>query len=45
MSWMNLTLEQIILEYKDDYEEDNISLSGDEVDDLICILRGELPMS
>jgi len=39
---MNLTLEQIILEYKDDYEEDNISLGGDEVDDLICILRAKI---
>lgn len=42
MSWMNLTLEQIILEYKDDYEEGNISLDGDEVDDLICILRAKI---
>lgn len=42
MSWMNLTLEQIILEYKDDYEEDNISLDRGEVNDLIRILRAKI---
>lgn len=41
MSWMNLTLEQIILEYKDDYN-DNVPLDGDEVNDLIRILRAKI---
>lgn len=38
---MNLTLEQIILEYKDDYN-DNVPLDGDEVNDLIRILRAKI---
>lgn len=41
MSWMNLTLEQIILEYKDDYN-DNVPLDRDEVNDLIRILRAKI---
>lgn len=44
MSWMNLTLEQIILEYKDDYN-DNVPLDGDEVNDLIRILRAKINLN
>lgn len=39
MTWINLTLEEIIEEYKDG---DNEPLDGDEVDDLVEILRAKI---
>lgn len=39
-SWMDLTLQQIISEYKDG--EEDVPLDGDEVEDLINILRTKI---
>ena len=39
MSWFDLTLGQIILEYKDGSDE---PLDGDGVDDLISIIRNKI---
>lgn len=39
-SWMDLTLQQIISEYKDGEEE--VPLDGDEVEDLINIIRTKI---
>lgn len=38
--WYALTLAEIIIEYRDDYEEE--PLQDDEVDDLVEILRAKI---